>query len=188
MPTDHLTRPALVVIDMQNGFLNHHSRHITPAVVALVQEWTSRGLPVVFTRFFNEPGSAYEKYFKWTRLVDSPETDLAPEIAAMADGSPVVDKPGYTLFTQEGAALVAEHGWTDLVFCGVATESCVLKSAVDAFEHGYGPWIATDACASDAGAPVHDAGLTVARRLVGKHQLVTVDDLLSRLTPIETPS
>lgn len=35
------------------------------------------------------------------------------------------------------------------MFCGIATERDVLKSAADAFEHGYGPWIVTDACASD---------------------------------------
>jgi nicotinamidase-related amidase len=186
MSTEHLSRPALVVVDMQNGFLNHHSKHITPAVVALAQEWSSRGLPVVFTRFLNRPDSAYEKYFSWTRLTDSPETDLAAELADLTDGRPVIDKPGYTLFTPEGASLVAEHEWTDLVFCGVATDSCVLKSAADAFEHGYGPWIVTDACASDAGPDVHDAGLTVAHRLIGRRQLVTTEELLARLASAES--
>lgn len=67
------------------------------------------------------------------------------------------------------------------MFCGIATESYVLKSAVDAFEQGYGPWIVVDACASDAGAEVHDAGMLVARRLIGRRQLITTPDLLSRV-------
>ncbi|MGW4855317.1 isochorismatase family protein [Streptomyces sp. NPDC004288] len=78
--------------------------------------------------------------------------------------------------------LIRRGGWTDLVFCGIATESCVLKSAADAFEHDYAPWIVTDACASDAGPDVHCAGLVVARRLIGTGQLVTSDHMIGQLT------
>jgi nicotinamidase-related amidase len=67
------------------------------------------------------------------------------------------------------------------VFCGIATESCALKSAADAFEHGYAPWLLTDASASDAGPTVHDAGLLVARRLIGPRRLITTDTLLAQL-------
>ncbi|MGW1511215.1 isochorismatase family protein [Streptomyces sp. NPDC002394] len=69
-----------------------------------------------------------------------------------------------TARARETAELIPRAGWTDLVFCGIAAESCVLKSAADAFEHGYAPWIVTDTCASasDTGPHVHDAGLLVA--------------------------
>ncbi|MFD7022489.1 cysteine hydrolase family protein [Promicromonospora sukumoe] len=183
MTSTQLRNPALVVVDVQNGFINRHSQHAVPAIADLIKAWAGIGLPVVFTRYLNEPGSAYERYFSWSRLMDSPETDLAPEIQPLAAGHPVVDKLGYTLFSDEGAALVADQGWGDLVFCGIATESCVLKSAADAFERGYGPWIVTDACASDAGPETHEAGLTVARRLIGRRQLVTTSNLLESLTP-----
>ncbi|MEV0787645.1 isochorismatase family protein, partial [Streptomyces sp. NPDC050423] len=88
----------------------------------------------------------------------------------------------YTLFTPEADELIRQAGWTDLVFCGIATESCVLKSAADAFERDYTPWIVTDACATDAGPDVHDAGLVVARRLIGSSQLVTTDHVVGQLT------
>ncbi|WP_129789167.1 cysteine hydrolase family protein [Promicromonospora panici] len=181
MTNTQLHNPALVVVDVQNGFVNQHSRHAVGAIVDLIAAWTTRGLPVVFTRYLNQPGSAYEKYFSWSRLMDSPEIDLVPELQPLAVGHPVIDKLGYTLFSNEGAALVREQGWRDLVFCGIATESCVLKSAADAFENGYGPWIVTDACASDAGPETHNAGLTVARRLIGRNQLITSSTLLESI-------
>lgn len=186
MTSAHLSNPALVVIDVQNGFVNQHSKHAVGAIVDLVAAWINRGLPVVFTRYLNQPGSAYEKYFSWSRLMDSPEIDLVPELQPVAVGRPVIDKLGYTLFSDEGAALVREQGWRDLVFCGIATESCVLKSAADAFENAYGPWIVTDACASDAGPETHDAGLTVARRLIGRNQLITTSTLLESIAGTET--
>ncbi|MFI2736922.1 isochorismatase family protein [Streptomyces sp. NPDC018711] len=67
-----------------------------------------------------------------------------------------------TARARETAELIPRAGWTNLVFCAIATESCVLKSAADAFEYGYAPWIVTDTCASDTGLHVHDAGLLVA--------------------------
>lgn len=184
MTSTQLSNPALVVVDVQNGFINHHSKHVVPAIASLITALTERWLPVVFTRYLNEPGSAFEKYFSWSRFMGSPDTDLASEIQPLAVGQPAVDKLGYTFFNDEGTALVREHGWSDLVFCGIATESCVLKSAADAFEHGYGPWIVTDACASDAGPETHEAGLTVARRLIGRNQLVTTTTLLGSLAPV----
>ncbi|WP_329131300.1 cysteine hydrolase [Streptomyces sp. NBC_01476] len=174
---------VLVVIDMQNGFVNRHSRHVVPAVADLVAQWSAAGRPLVFTRYFNYPNSPYERFFQWHRLQEPPETDLVPELAeAAAESHAVVDKTGYTLLTPDAAELIRQAGWTDLVFCGIATESCVLKSAADAFEHGYAPWIVTDACASDAGPDVHDAGLLVARRLIGNRQLVTSEYVMGQLT------
>ncbi|MFI5755500.1 isochorismatase family cysteine hydrolase [Streptomyces sp. NPDC051569] len=173
---------ALVVVDMQNGFVNHHSRHAVPAVSDIIAQWSAAGRPVIFTRYFNYPGSSYERFFQWHRLQEPPETDIVPELSeAAARSHKVIDKTGYTLFTPEATELIRQAGWTALVFCGIATESCVLKSAADAFEYGYAPWIVTDASASDAGPDVHDAGLVVARRLIGTSQLVTAADVVGQL-------
>lgn len=177
-----ISSAALVVIDMQNGFVNHHSRHAVPAVSDLVAQWYAADRPVIFTRYFNYPDSPYERFFQWRRLQEPPETDIITELTGeTARAHAVVDKAGYTLFTPEATELIRQAGWTDLVFCGIATESCVLKSAADAFENGYAPWIITDACASDAGPDVHDAGLLVARRLIGNGQLATTDHVIRQL-------
>jgi nicotinamidase-related amidase len=171
---------ALVVVDMQNGFVNEHSEHAVPAVVNLVRVWGALGRPVVFTRYHNYPDSPYERFFSWTRLQGPPETDLVPELTDLTEeAQAIIDKTGYSFLTPQAEQLVAKEGWTDLVFCGIATESCVLKSAADAFERGLAPWIVTDACASDAGPAVHDAGLLVARRLIGRGQLITTDMLFT---------
>jgi hypothetical protein len=72
-------------------------------------------LPVAFTRYLNTPGSAYEKYFDWTRLTSSPETDLSPLIANQVGEHPVVDKYGYTLFDDNG---FEGDGWAQFVEAG----------------------------------------------------------------------
>jgi len=51
----------------------------------------------------------------------------------------------YNLFNDQGTAILARSGWTDLLICGIATESCVCKTAV---EHNLTPWVLADAGAS----------------------------------------
>lgn len=171
-------RSALVVIDMQNGFVNDRSRPVIPVVVDLVARWQRSGAPIVFTRYHNYPDSPFERLIGWSQLQDSPSVDLIPELAEAAETAlAVVDKTIYSLFTTEAVALLEDRGWTDLVFCGIATESCVLKSAVDAFERGITPWIVTDGCASHAGPTAHEAGILVAGRFIGRGQLIRSSDV-----------
>lgn len=171
---------ALIVVDVQNGFVRSRSRHVVPAIVHLVQEWQKAGGATVFTRYFNYENSPYERIIGWTRMRDAPETDLIPELVPHTANSPVVDKTIYSLFSPEGAALVKRNGWTDLAICGIATESCVCKTAVDAFERNLTPWVISDACASHAGQEAHDAGLLVTGRFIGRKQLITSEELLQQ--------
>ncbi|SCG38170.1 isochorismatase family cysteine hydrolase [Micromonospora halophytica] len=172
------TWAALIVIDMQNGFINDQSRHVIPKVVELVERWEATGRPVVFTRYHNYPDSPFERLIHWSKVQHAPETEIVPELAPhVPRARAVIDKRIYSYFTSQGADLAVQEGWTDLVFCGVATESCVLKSAVDAFEREFTPWLVTDASASHGGPAAHDAGLLVARRFIGAGQLIGSDQV-----------
>lgn len=176
------TRPVLVVVDVQNGFVREQSAHIVPIVADLVAQWQAAGGDTLFTRYLNYPGSPYERFFGWRRLQAAPETDIVPELMPYVGKGTVLDKKVYTPFTAEGAALIAERGWQDLYICGIATESCVLKTAVDAFEHDLTPWLIADASASHAGAEAHAAGLLVARRFIGPGQIISRADIPAALT------
>lgn len=171
---------VLVVVDVQNGFVREQSAHVVPVIVDVVSRWQSAGGDVVFTRYFNYAGSNFERLFKWSKLMESPETDIIPELVPYANkATAVVDKTVYSFFNEEGIALVRSHGWTDIYVCGIATESCVLKTAVDAFDHGdhLTPWLIEDASASHAGQVAHDAGVLVASRFIGPDQIIKTADI-----------
>ena len=163
---------VLVVVDVQNGFVRAESAHVVPVIAQLVTDWKATGRDVVFTRYFNYPESAFERLIHWTKMQGQPDTDIVPELASLAECSIVLDKRTYTLFNDEGTALVRQRGWTDIYVCGIATESCVLKTAVDAFELDLNPWLIEDASASHAGRQVHDAGVLVAARFIGSGQII----------------
>jgi len=48
-----------------------------------------------------------------------------------------------------------------------------MKTAVDALERNLTPVGISDACASHAGVDVHNAGLMILERFIGKDQIVT---------------
>ncbi|GLW31227.1 cysteine hydrolase [Actinoplanes regularis] len=168
---------VLVVVDVQNGFIRPPSAPVVPIIADLVERWQQAGGEVVFTRYLNYPGSPFERMIHWEKLQESPEIDIVPELASLADKSIMLDKKIYSLFSTEGARLVREKGWQDLYICGIATESCVLKTAVDAFELDLTPWVLAEASASHAGQEAHDAGMLVIRRFIGQGQIISVSDV-----------
>jgi nicotinamidase-related amidase len=181
---------VLVVVDMQNGFVSSKAQPVVPKVVELVERWEQTGRDVVFTRFLNEHGSQFENWIHWSRFMKekedgspNPEIDIIPELVAHADRAlAVIDKPAlYSPFTPDFVELLRDHGWTQFVVAGIATESCVMKTAADSFERGIKPLVVTDACYSHAGQERHLQGLGVIKAFIGRDQLVTIDALFDHL-------
>src|SRR5687768_3282963 len=110
---------ALVVVDVQNGFVTEHSCHVVSLIVDLVKRWRTLGRDIVFTRYINYDNSPFEKIINWSKLKESPEIDIVDSLQSFTTPPAcIIDKPIYTLFTDEGAELVRERGWTDLYICG----------------------------------------------------------------------
>ncbi len=138
----------LLVIDVQNGFVNEHTRHVNEPFNALIHAFADGGAPVAFTRFVNVKGGAHERWIGWSRFMEEPENALHD---ALEKGDyPVFVKHGYTAFTAAFEEHLQGLGIERLVMCGIATDGCVLNTAVDAFERNIEPVVVTDACASHA--------------------------------------
>lgn len=176
-------KAVLVVVDAQNGFIREQSEYVVPRIVDLVDRWQASGGDTVFTRYVNYPGSAYERLIGWSGCMTSPEIDIVPELQPYAEkATAIVDKKVYSLFAdQAGAALVAEREWMDIYVCGLATESCVLATALGAFELDLTPWFIEDASATHAGPAAHEAGVLVTQRFIGERQIIRVADIPERL-------
>lgn len=177
-------KPVLVVVDVQNGFITEHSKNVVAVIVELVRRWREADGDVVFSRYLNYIDSPFERLIGWTKMTDGPETEFVAQLAPFVGPyTPVIDKYIYTLFTSEGTTLVTERGWTDLYICGIDTDICVLKTAVDAFERDLTPWVIEDACASHSGPAAHSAGLLVTRRFIGSSQIIRTADIPNWVLP-----
>jgi nicotinamidase-related amidase len=175
------TSDVLVVVDAQNYFLRPPSAHIVPIIADLVHRWQLAGSDVLFTKYFNYPNSPFERLIPWAEMKGPPQTDIISELQEYAGHATVLNKTIYSMFSPDGDSLVQERGWTNLYICGFATESCVLKTAVDAFERNLTPWVIEDASASHSSSAAHEAGIFVTQRFIGEGQIIRVADMSASL-------
>jgi nicotinamidase-related amidase len=161
-------KSCLMVIDVQNGFISDHTRHvIAPIATLLAQNHFDHTL---FTRFQNKPNSPYQVILNWHRLNGPGEQALVDEIKPYAKC--VLDKPIYSAVNDDVMQFLQSEQIQEVHLLGIDTDCCVLKTAVDLFERGIRPIVLADYCASNGGVVSHDAGIRVLERLIGRGNIV----------------
>jgi len=159
----------LLVVDVQNGFINAFTAHVPARVRRLIE--TGDFAPVLYTRFLNSPESPYRSLLRWDGCSSPPDTELVSDLASMAEDGDVYTKSGLTGVTHELAARLRKEKIARISVVGIDTDMCVLKVAMDVFDLGIEPIILVDCCASTAGLQAHLAGLAILSRNIGPHQL-----------------
>ena len=159
---------AIIVVDVQNGFVSPASVHIPDRIKALLEQKSFEHR--VFSRFSNPCGSQYEKLLSWTQCRSSPETDIVSTLSSYP--TLVIDKHIYSCVSQEFLDFARANDLSEFYVCGVDTDICVLKTCVDLFEHGYRPILLSDCCMSHAGTSQHQAALEILPRFIGHRQII----------------
>lgn len=157
---------TLIVVDVQSGFVNGHTRHVLP-VVERIQSSYDR---LYATRFVNAPVSPWRRFMDWRRFAEgSADVELAFRPAAHAV---ILEKHVYSCVNEDLLRDLRDRETAEVFLCGIDTDACVLVSAVDLFQNGIRPVILAEACASHAGPEYHEAGLLILERLVGTDQII----------------
>jgi nicotinamidase/pyrazinamidase len=144
---------ALLVVDMQNDFMPggalgvQGGDEITPEVNGLIELFTRRGLPIVFSRDWHPPGhcSFEAQGGVWPmHCVQNTEgaaftKDLAmpanPRIISKATN---LDREAYSAFDATGLEdLLTRLAVTRIFIVGLATDYCVLATVRDARQAGF---------------------------------------------------
>lgn len=152
--------PWLVVIDLQHVFADADSPwHVPdfPAVVdrlgGLVAQHPGR---VVLTRFVPPvaPQGSWTDYYRtWPFALDPAHEALwrlVPEVTALLPDVPVVTRPTMGKWGEE--LLAVTGGARHLVLCGVATDCCILSTALAAADAGAWVRVESTACAGGTAA------------------------------------
>jgi ureidoacrylate peracid hydrolase len=167
-------RTALLVVDMQRGFLDPgeamevpQAREIVPRVRALIEGFRDKRLPVVFSEFVYSPaapllvGELHPEHRpappggatgfglpSSTCLAGHPSAMTVPALQP-APGELVVQKHWYDAFagTPLDGALRA-RGVTTLVVTGTMTDICVLATVIGAFNREYRVTVVEDGVAT----------------------------------------
>lgn len=160
-----MAAPGLLIVDVQQGFINAATRHVPPRVAALQDEYDR----VYVTQFVNPADSPYRRWIDWQRFAPgSADVQLA---FSPRDDAVVIEKPIYSCVTPTFLDRLRNDRVDEVHLCGIATDNCVLTCAVDLFEAGVRPVVLADFCASHGGADFHTWGLAILERLIGKAQV-----------------
>jgi len=156
----------LLIIDLQQGFINQHTSHIPTKIAGLLGKYDL----VIATQFVNPPGSNFRKLLHWHHLS---EGDSSTQMAiALNSDAVIIKKEGYSCLNNDFMKLIREKGLDYIDICGLDTEGFVLKSAVDLFEVGVTPRVLSNYCASSGGQDYHKAGIKVLKRTIGEKQVI----------------
>lgn len=163
---------ALIVVDVQNGFLSPYTRRALPHIHNLLElDW---GL-VIATRFYNAEGSPFRKQIHWNRLSSEEEITLDPKVEKRADV--IIDKPTYGVGSKL-LELLAKHNLTSATVVGIDTDVCVLQNAAQLFDAGITTTVDHRACATNGGPQAEQAAIALLRRTVGGDYVITGNEAL----------
>jgi isochorismate hydrolase len=149
-------KTALLVLDMQEYFLNQESHAFVPSAPAILSKinalaaaFKRNDLPVIYTRHINHPEDAGMMAEWWQDLItaEHPMAALSGQLAL--EDAQVLQKTQYDAFYKtELEEILLEQGVTDVVVCGVMTHLCCETTARAAFVRGFRVWFTVDGTAT----------------------------------------
>jgi nicotinamidase-related amidase len=190
-------RTAVLVVDVQddfcaldgafarNGMDVSAGRQILGPLTRLLAGARASGVRVVYLRFVEDPAghvasAAYDRqrYRAGDSLrycIDERGRTIVPEVAPLS-GEPVIDKVRASGFFNTALDTILRCADVrTLAVTGMATESCVLATVIDATARDYYSVLVTD-CLASFSAPRHAAALEILRH---KHPTASTADILA---------
>lgn len=166
MRDNRIISSALIVIDVQKGFISDKTEYVLPIIKEYIYEF--KGDCIIATQFVNE-GGGFESILHWNRLKDSPEIEVLDFVVEKSDY--VVKKNLYSACSEEIIGILEENNIQEVYLIGIDTDCCVLKTAIDLFEMNKRPVVVARCCASNGGKESHEAALKVLSRTIGEAQI-----------------
>ena len=149
-------KSALLILDMQDYFLDENSHAhipsaaaILPRIESLRERYATLGLPIVWTRHLNTSADASNMSRWWKDLiaVDDPLSEL--HSALDTSKGIIIEKTQYDAFYRTDlAAYLRENNVEQVVISGVMTHLCCETTARSAFVQGFKVFFLIDGTAS----------------------------------------
>ena len=171
----HNVNPALIVIDVQNGFVSKggsydelrmdisHYQQVIPSISKLIRLCRSVDIPIFYTQAVREksgidlltnthrilPKSREERIRKKPIcVIGTWDADIVDEIKPSPMDHIVIKRRDSAFQDTEIGVWLESIGIDTLMFCGIDTSICVEASLRDAFNEGYDVILISDATAS----------------------------------------
>lgn len=147
---------TLLILDMQQYFLDESShafipaaKALVPGIAMLVESYYRCDLPIIFTRHLNSKTDAKMMSRWWNKLIDpgDPASIIIPELDTTK--GTLIEKSQYDAFYQTQLEdMLCQKGVSQIVICGVMTHLCCETTARSAFVRGFEVFFTIDGTAT----------------------------------------
>ena len=128
----------LLVIDLQNDFINESSKNAIKEIGKLVN--SNKYDKVLFTRFINSSNNPTYTKLNYKGCF----TDEGISICIDTKDNVVLDKGTYSAYNQELINYINDNNIDNIYICGIDVECCVLATTYNLFENNYNVYVLKD--------------------------------------------
>lgn len=156
----------LLVIDVQKAFINDNTIQVVERICDLINnnEYDS----VIFTRFINYNDSIWVQKLNYKECI----TDDSKRLMIDTKNNLVFDKNRYSALTSELKKYIEDNKIDNIYLCGIDTECCILKTALDLFEDKYNVYVLKNYCACTHGELRHNNAIEILKRNIGEKYVI----------------
>ena len=156
----------LLIIDLQQAFINKNTQFLVAKIEKLVA--SKKYGAAIFARFINHNDSAWVRKLNYRGCI----AEDSKKIIISINDNLVIDRCAYSAATDQLEKYIGDNKVNNVYLCGVDTESCVLKTALDLFEKGYNVYVLKDYCACTRGKKKHDSAIDMLRYNIGEEYVI----------------
>ncbi len=156
----------LLVVDVQRNFINENTKSLISKINELIKN--SNYNYIAFTKFINDENSNFYKSIDFKGCMNEYDREIVIETKDYR----IFEKRTYTALTNELKDYLNEKNIGVVNLCGIDTDACVLKTALDLFDNNYNVKVLKDYCMSHSNLENHNMAIHLLERLIGKDNIV----------------
>lgn len=160
----------LLIIDLQKDFINENTEDLINKIEKLIDNKLFKY--VAFTKFINNKNSQFHKILNYNGCM----TENGKSIVINTNNYRVFEKGIYTALNNELVNYIREKNIDTIYLCGIDSEACILKTALDLFENNYNVKVLREFCMSHNGQEMHNNAIIILEKLIGKQNVITIDE------------
>lgn len=169
-------RSALIIIDMQEGFINSNTKELIEKISRFIDKNKKGFETIIETQYVNHMYSPCHVFNGWNECMEySTSVDIVPQLVSKADF--IYKKDTYSCWHGQLRTRIKSLKVNKVYLCGVNIEHCILHSTLDIYNELQDCAVIRDLCGSTTGINSYNAAIQVLEECITKQRVVTAEQV-----------
>ncbi|MEX2029343.1 MAG: isochorismatase family cysteine hydrolase [Candidatus Paceibacterota bacterium] len=161
-------KKALIIIDVQKGFINKLTNKIPSRIRNFILKNKGKYSLIIFTTYINHKNSNFVKILNWEGFMEDKQTAIVDDLKEFVNNKNLYKKYTYGSFVDNKLLKYLKNNKIKQVeLAGIDTENCVLTFARDSFDRGFKVVVLKNLTASHTSLYLHKSALEIIKRNIG---------------------